>query len=138
MKLRAFTLAIALILPALPAYADAVLTLDHGTAWLTQKPDEDSQGFLQIHNTGDVTDTLTSVDCTIADSTELVDASGAPLKTLDIAPGATVTLSAKGPHLLLKDARYAMAKDAILPCAFRFTQSGNVIGFLNVIKKPRH
>ena len=123
-------------LPALPAYADAVLTLDHGAVWQTAKNGQDTQGFLQIHNTGNAPDTLTSADCTIAARTSLVDAGGNPLQSLAIPPGQTVTLSSSGPHLLIQDAHYPVAKNGILPCAFTFTQSGSLIGYLNAVPPP--
>lgn len=137
MKLRSIALAFAFVLPALPACADAVLTLDHGSVWQTKKDGQDTQGFVQIHNTGDMPDTLTSANCTIAASTVLVDASGAPLQSLTIPPGQTVTLSGTGAHLLIKGARYRVAKDGILPCAFSFAQSGELVGYLNAVPPPR-
>ena len=136
MKLHPIALACALILPAFPAYADAVLTLDHGTVWKTNNGGQDTQGFLQIHNTGNAPDTLTGANCSIAASTVLVDASGNPLQSLAIPPGQTVTLSSSGPHLFIKDARYLVARDGILPCAFTFTISGNLVGYLNVVAAP--
>ena len=137
MKLRPLVLALALALSAGPALADATLTLDHGSVWQTQKKGDDTQGFVQIHNTGDAADTLTAAKCTIADSTILVDAKGNPLQGLDIAPGQTVTLSSTGPHLLIKGARYRVEHDGILPCAFTFAISGELIGYLNAIPQPR-
>jgi copper(I)-binding protein len=136
MTLRPFLLAFAGLFAAAPAYADAILTLDHGTVWQTRKDGLDTQGFIQIHNSGDGPDTLTAVSCTIADSTELVDASGAPLQSLVIPPGQTVTLSSSGPHILLKGARYKIAHDGILPCAFSFTVSSDLVGYLNAVAKP--
>jgi len=141
MKLRPLVFALAFILPALsgalPAYADAVISLDHGTTWITSKDGDDTQGFVQIHNTGNAPDTLTGTNCTIAASTTLVDASGKPLQSLAIPPGQTVTLSSNGPHLLIKAARYRVSKDGILPCAFTFAVSGDLVGYLNAIKAPR-
>jgi len=137
MKLRPLVLALALAVPACPALADSVLALDHGSVWLTQKPGQNTQGFLQIHNTGDAPDTLTAVKCSIADSTVLVDAKGNPLQSLDIAAGQTVTLSSTGPHLLINNARYKIVKDGILPCAFTFAQSGDLVGYLNAVPQPR-
>lgn len=137
MKLRPFAFALALLLPALPAGADPMLTLDHGTVWQTTKPGQNTQGFLQIHNTGDTPDTLTGANCTIAASTVLVDAQGNPLQSLKIPPGQTVTLSPKGPHLLINAARYRIDKNGILPCSINFAQSGNLIGYLNAIPAPR-
>jgi copper(I)-binding protein len=136
MKLRPLVLALAFALPAFPAFADATLTLDHGSVWLTRADGQDTQGFLQIHNTGDAPDTLTAAKCTIADSTLLVDAKGNPLPSLDIAPGQTVTLSSTGPHLLIKGARYKIQKDGILPCAFTFALSGDLVGYLNAVPPP--
>jgi copper(I)-binding protein len=137
MKLRSIALALAFILPALPACADSILTLDHGVVWQTAKDGQDTQGFIEIHNTGDQPDTLTSVNCTIAASTLLVDANGAPLQNLAIPPGQTVTLSGTGPHLLIKGARYRVVKNGILPCAFTFAQSGDLVGYLNAAPQPR-
>jgi copper(I)-binding protein len=139
MKLRPLAFALACILPGLahPAHADAVLTLDHGGTWTTTKDGEDTPGFIQIHNTGDAADTLSSVNCTIGASTTLVDASGNPLASLNIPAGQSVTLSANGPHLLIKAARYKIKKDGILPCAFTFAQSGELIGYLNATKPPK-
>lgn len=137
MKLRPLVLALAFVLPACPAFADATLTLDHGSVWQTPKKGDDTQGFLQIHNTGDAPDTLTAAKCTIAASTILVDAKGNPLQSLDIAPGQTVTLSSTGPHLLIKGARYRVEQNGILPCAFTFTSSGDLIGYLNAVPPPR-
>jgi copper(I)-binding protein len=141
MKLRPLVLApalvLALALPACPAVADSVLALDHGSVWLTHKNGQNTQGFVQIHNTGDAPDTLTAVKCTIADSTVLVDAKGNPLPSLDIAAGQTVTLSGAGPHLLINGARYKIEKDGILPCAFTFASSGDILGYLNAVPQPR-
>lgn len=136
MKLRSIALGLSLILPAFPAYADAVLKLDHGTVWQTMQDGQTTQGFLQIHNSGDSPDRLTAVNCTIAASTVLVDAAGKPLADLVIPPGQTVTLSADGPHLLINDARYQVKPDGILPCAFSFSQSGSLIGYLNAVAPP--
>jgi copper(I)-binding protein len=137
MKLYSIALALAFVLPAFPACADAVLTLDHGSTWQTSKDGEDTQGFIEIHNTGDMPDMLTGAKCTIAASTVLVDVGGAPLQSLQILPGQTVTLSNTGPHLLIKAARYRVAKNGILPCSFRFAQSGDLVGYLNAVPPPR-
>lgn len=138
MKLRPLVLALAgLLATPLSAWADATLTLDHGTTWTTDKDGQDTQGFVQIHNTGDAPDTLTGANCTIAGSTTLVDAKGNPLPSLDIPAGQTVTLSTTGPHLLITNARYRVEKDGILPCAFTFTSSGDLIGYLNAVPKPK-
>lgn len=140
MMLRSILLACACLLPAaIPACADpiSILTLDNGTVWQTEKPGMDSEGFIQIRNSGGSPDTLTGVNCTIADSTALVDASGAPLPSLDIAPGQTVTLSPKGPHIVLTGARYRIKKNGILPCSFNFTGSDELVGYLNGVARPR-
>lgn len=137
MKLRPLALALAFILPAAPAVAGPIISLDHGGVWITLKPGLDTQGFLQIHNTGDAPDTLTGVNCTIAASTVLVDAKGAPLPSLEIPAGSTVTLSAAGPHVLINAARYPVEKNGILPCAVTFAISGDLIGYLNAIPAPK-
>ena len=136
MKLRPLVFALAFILPA-AAHADATLSLDDGTTWITSKDGEDTQGFVQIRNSGDAPDTLNSAECTIGASTTLVDAAGNPLQSLAIPAGQTVTLSPTGPHLLIKAARYRVKKDGILPCAFTFAQSGELIGYLNAVPPPK-
>jgi len=143
-RLHVLVFAVAFILPGLlaltaarPAFADAILTLDHGSTWITLKDGEDTQGFVQIHNTGDAPDTLTKANCTIAASTTLVDASGNPLQSLVIPAGQSVTLSPKGPHLLIKAARYQVKKNSILPCAFTFSGSSDLVGYLNAVPPPK-
>jgi periplasmic copper chaperone A len=136
MKLRPFLLAFAGLFAAAPAYADAVLSLDHGTVWQTSKDGLDSQGFIQIHNTGDAPDTLNAANCSIAATTQLVDGSGAPLPSLAIPPGQTVTLSSTGPHLVLTGVRYKIDRSGILPCAFSFSVSSDLVGYLNAVKRP--
>ena len=119
------------------AQAGPVIALDHGSVWQTQKDGQDTQGFVQIHNTGDTPDTLTGADCTIADATTLVDAGGKPLASLTIAAGQSVILSGSGPHLLLQNARYKVPANAVLPCAFTFAQTGDLIGYLNAVPPPK-
>jgi copper(I)-binding protein len=137
MTLRPLAFALALFgLPVLPAQAAAIVTLDHGSVWQTAKDGQDTQGFIEIHNTGDAPDTLTGANCSIAASTVLVDGGGNPLASLDIAPGQTVILSGNGPHLLIKGARYRVQRNGILPCAFTFAQSGALIGYLNAVPAP--
>lgn len=137
MKLLALALALAFSLPALPAWADPIISVDHGSVWMTVKPGQNTQGFLQIHNTGDAPDTLTGANCTIAASTALVDAKGNPLASLEIPAGQTVTLSGTGPHLLINAARYPVEKGGILPCSINFAQSGSLVGYLNAIPAPK-
>lgn len=137
MKLLALALALAFSLPAVPAWAGPIISLDHGSVWQTTKAGQDTQGFLQIHNTGDEPDTLTGANCTIAAGTILVDAKGNPLTSLEIPAGQTVTLSGTGPHLLINGARYQVEKDGILPCSISFALSGDLIGYLNAIPAPK-
>lgn len=142
MKFRSLALAFTLV----PCFAFAAgasvpagpsITLNHGMVWRTKAPGVTTQGFLQIHNTGDTADTLTGANCTIAASTTLVDKNGKVLRGLEIPPGKTVTLSPDGPHLVIADVRYRVKKDGILPCAINFASSGTLVGYLNAISAPR-
>jgi copper(I)-binding protein len=137
MKLLVLALVAAFILPALPVSADPIISVDHGSVWQTTTAGVNTQGFLEIHNTGDAPDTLTGANCTIAAGTVLVDAKGNPLASLEIPAGQTVTLSGTGPHLLINGVRYRVQKNGILPCAISFAQSGDLIGYLNVIPAPK-
>ena len=48
------------------AQAGVGLTVNHGAVWQTKKAGETTQGFLQIHNTGNSADVLTGWTCSIA------------------------------------------------------------------------
>ena len=142
MKLFPLSLAplgLVLFLACLPAAAsaDEDISLDKGAVWQTKDAGQDTQGFLQIHNTGNAPDLLTGWSCTIAASTALVGADGKALDSLLIPPGQTMTLSAAGPHLVLTNVRYKVEFGSILPCAFTFQQSGDLIGYLNAIPAPK-
>lgn len=137
MKLSSLSLALLLACSPAAALADEIISLDNGSVWQTDKEGQDTQGFLQIHNTGNAPDLLTGWSCTIAGTTTLVGADGKALDSLLIPAGQTVTLSATGPHLQLTNARYKVDFGSILPCAFTFQQSGNLIGYLNAIPAPK-
>ena len=136
--MKRFSLCLAAALLCLPgaAWADSIITLDHGTVWQTITPGQNSQAVIEIHNTGDAPDTLTSANCTIADSTLLVDGNAQALSNISIAAGQTVTLSFTGSHLVLNNVHYPITKGGILPCAFDFSGEGLVLGYLSAIPRP--
>jgi len=119
-----------------PAWATVDVKLDHGTVWQTKKIGNTTQGFMEIHNTGDHADVLTAWSCPIADTTTLVDASGKPLHELDIPAGQTVTLAANGPHLLLQTTHYTVDIGSVVPCALTFQGAGDIGGYLNSVPAP--
>jgi hypothetical protein len=134
--LRSAALALPLLASPAFAWADSNITLDHGAVWQTKKTAEPTQGFIEIHNTGDAPDVLTGWSCSVAAATSLVDANGQKLVNLTIPPGQTVKLSPKGPHLLLETLTYSVANGSILPCAFTFQEAGQIGGYLNSEPAP--
>lgn len=118
------------------AFAGINLTLDHGSIWETKKNGDSTQGFLEIHNTGDTADVLTGWACTIADSTMLVGADGKKLTSLTIPAGQTVTLAENGPHLLLQTTHYTVDYGSVVPCSFTFQATGDIGGYLNAVPAP--
>lgn len=136
MKLRPLLLALPLLAVPGLALADIDVTLDHGSVWQTRKINVRTEGFIQIHNKGSDADVLTGVSCGIAGSSELVDATGKDLDSLTVPAGQTVTLSAGGPHLLLRHLRYTVDSGSILPCSFTFQEAGDLLGYLNATPAP--
>jgi len=129
-----------LVLPVLvwagQARAAMNVTLDNGSVWQTSKAGDTSQGFLEIHNSGNAADILTAWDCTIADSTDLVGADGKKLTSLTIPAGQTVTFTEAGPHLILRKTRYTIDYGSVVPCSFTFQASGDIGGYLNAVPAP--
>ncbi len=130
-------LSAALLCTPLAARADSNIILSQGAVWQTKQPGQDTQGFITLHNTGDMADTLVSANCSIAAATLLVDGSGNPVPSLVIQPGQSISFSPTGLHLLLRAARYPVTLKSILPCAFSFAQEGDFLGYLNVAPRPQ-
>ncbi|MBB5374068.1 copper chaperone PCu(A)C [Acidocella aromatica] len=136
MKLRPLLLALPLLASPGLAFAEIDVTLDHGSVWQTKKVNVRTEGFIQIHNKGNAVDVLTGANCSIAGSTELVGADGKDLDSLTIQPGQTLTLSADGPHLLMRHLSYTVDYGSILPCSFTFQEAGDLLGYLNATPAP--
>jgi copper(I)-binding protein len=115
----------AVFLPSL-AFAQMAITTDHGLVTHTVKVGDNASGYIVIHNTGQLDDTLTGWDCTIAAHTQLVDASGKPLTSLAIPAGQTVTLSDKGPHLTLNNNYFVINYGGAVPCRLTFANAGDL------------
>lgn len=113
------------------------IRIDHGAVWKTSGKQTSTEGFVQIHNDGTTDDTLISVSCPNAKSTELRAANGALLKTLLIPAGHTVTLAPGSMILQLDQLHYPVERGSIMPCAFEFEQAGQIGGFLNEVKRPK-
>jgi copper(I)-binding protein len=118
------------------AQAGVGLTVNHGAVWQTKKAGETTQGFLQIHNTGNSADVLTGWTCSIANATSLVGPDGKALGQLVIQPGQTVTFAASGPHLVLQQTRDAVVFGSVVPCDFTFQEAGDVAVYLNAVAAP--
>lgn len=133
-----FTL-LGLALLASPATAQVVggsLTADHGSVWEIYKPGATTQGFLQIHNVGATDDSLTSVNCPVGASTQLVDASGKPLASVTVPAGGTVTLAANGPHFIITNAHFNIEFGTVVPCALSFASGASLGAYLNAVNPP--
>jgi len=126
----------ALILAPEAASAAIDVTVDHGSVYQTVKLGDTTQGFIEIHNAGNDADVLTAWDCSIADTTALVDGSGKALTSLTIPAGATVTLAPNGPHLLLENTHYTVDYGSNVPCSLTFQDAGLIGGYLNAVPAP--
>jgi len=132
---RAALAASVLVIPS-TALAAINITADNGTVWQTSKTGDTTQGFLQIHNTGDTADMLTAWDCPIADTTTLAGGDGKPLQSLTIPPGQTVTLASGGPHLMLLNTHFTVEFGSLVPCALTFQNAGQIGVYLNAVPAP--
>lgn len=140
MTLRSLLLTAPLFAFALPAFAattapEVDVKLDHGGVWQTKAKQTATEGFIEIHNTGDTDDLLTAWSCPDAGNTTLVGKDGKALAQLVIPAGRTVALAPAGIHLQLDDLHYPVARGTIMPCAFTFAQAGELGGFLNEVKR---
>jgi copper(I)-binding protein len=122
---------------ATPAAAAAVATIvaHHGSVYQTDKPGEVTEGFLEIENTGPA-DTLVAANCPIADTTQIIGPDGKPLASVAIPALQNVTLSAKGPHLLLQGTHFSVQYGSIIPCSVTFSNAGTLSIFLYATPKP--
>jgi copper(I)-binding protein len=135
MRLILTLAALALAAPA-AAHAASDISVDHGAIWQTVTAGDTTQGFIEIHNAGSDADVLTAWDCSIADTTTLVDAKGKPLASLTIPAGKTVTLAPTGPHLLLKSTHYTVDYGSNVPCSLTFQEAGLIGGYLDAVPAP--
>jgi copper(I)-binding protein len=129
-------LAFVLTLLAGPAAASMDITVNHGAVWKAPDISMSTAGLLQIHNNGGAADTLTAATCPLADTTSLVGAQGQALLPLTIPAGQTITFTLTGPHLVLKGLHFIIEQGAVVPCAFTFTNAGDIGVFLNEVDAP--
>jgi copper(I)-binding protein len=109
-----------------PGLAVSDITVNHGKVVQTKNLGDDAVAYFAIHNDGAAPDMLTKWSCNNATTTDLVDASGKPLKNLTIPPRQSVTLTANGVHLILRGNHYRVIHGSILPCAMTFQNEGAV------------
>jgi copper(I)-binding protein len=138
MNFRAVLAVLGLTLSALPAAArvGSDITVNNGVVWTTFHKGANTEGFLQIHNTGATDDVLASVDCTIGAQTQIVDANGNVLPSVTIPAGQTITFSPTGTHIVILSMRYLVEDGSIVPCAMSFRDNGDVGAYLNASAKP--
>ncbi len=120
------------------AVADTPVTTivaHHGSVYQTDKPGDVTEGFLEIDNTGPA-DTLVAANCPIADTTQIIGPDGKPLTSVAIPALQNVTLTAKGPHLLLQGTHFSVQYGSIVPCSVTFTNAGTLSIFLYATPKP--
>jgi len=94
-----------------------------------------TEGFLEIDNTG-AADTLVAANCPIADTTQIIGPDGKPMTSVAIPALQNVTLTAKGPHLLLQGTHFSVQYGSIVPCSVTFTNAGTLSIFLYAMPKP--
>ncbi|MDE8348974.1 MAG: copper chaperone PCu(A)C [Acidocella sp.] len=129
-------LAAAVISFAAPPGASSVsITVQHGKIYQTAKAGDPTQGFLQIHNSGDA-DTLTAANCPLADTTSLVGPGHQPIINLAIPANSDVALAANGPHLQLTGTHFPIQFGAIIPCSLTFKSAGVISVFLFAVPAP--
>jgi copper(I)-binding protein len=129
-------LATAVISFASPPGASTVsIVVNHGTIYQTEKAGDPTQGFLQIHNSGDA-DTLTAANCPLADTTSLVGPNNQPITNLGIPAKQDVILAANGPHLQLTGTHFPVQFGGIIPCSLTFKNTGLISVFLFAVPAP--
>jgi copper(I)-binding protein len=121
--------------PTPPGVPSTDVTAHHGSVYQTGNNAQTTQGFLEIDNSG-AADELTGAKCSIADTTSLVDASGAPVSNLPIPAQQNVRLTADGTHLILQNLHFSVQYGGIIPCSLSFAQAGTVSVFLYATPAP--
>jgi copper(I)-binding protein len=112
------------------------INADQGVIYETDKAGEGTQAVFAMNNSGDTPDTLTAIDCQIADQTSLVGADGKPVSRLALAPGQTITLSPTGMHLVLQATHFPIAYGSTVPCTLSFANAGDIQVLLFAAKPP--
>jgi copper(I)-binding protein len=101
------------------------ITADHGT--IVYAPiGGATKAFMNIQNSGTEPDTLTGLDCPIADTTSLVGPDGKPATSLVIPPGKTVVISKDGPMLDLQSVHFIVTYGSVVPCMLTFSNAGQI------------
>jgi copper(I)-binding protein len=139
---RLFAFTLLLLLPAgagaqTPGDPDrGAIATTAGVIYMNKAAGDPTMGFFSIVNTGSETDTLTSVSCLVADTTALVDTNGKALARLAVPAGQTVSMSAKGPHLVLQATHFVIGKISTVPCTASFANAGAIQVFLYAASPP--
>jgi copper(I)-binding protein len=122
---------------AAPAWAGtAGIIAQHGKIYETKKAGMETEGFIEIDNGAAAPDTLTSVDCPIADSTSMIGPGGQVIDSLTVAPGQSLTLAADGPHLLLQSTHFSVDAGGAIPCSLTFANAGEISVYLYPVPGP--
>lgn len=143
MKRRAFLKGLAGV-PALalapstaPAHGYKTKTIDISHPWTFEQEGKgvDAVIGMEIHNKSRAADTLLRVEAPDAVSAELRNGD-MPVKTIEIAAGATLTLHAKGQHILLKGVRKTLFAYNNLYITLVFAKAGRLKVEVVVEDKP--
>jgi copper(I)-binding protein len=102
------------------------ISADNGVIYKTDQVGVGTQGFFDIVNNGSTADTLTKAQCQVADTTSLVGTDGKPVGNLAVPAGQTVSLSAKGPHLILQSTHFVIQTGSAVPCTLSFAGAGDI------------
>jgi copper(I)-binding protein len=122
---------------ALPTRADdAGINAHYGRIYETAKAGLNTQGFVEIDNAADVTETLTGIDCPVAESSRIVGPDGAPIRQLQVASGKQLSLTPQGPHILLQSTHFSIDEGGAIPCTLTFQNAGAILVYLYATPAP--
>ncbi len=122
--------------PTPPGVPSVDITAHHGTIYQTSNSGIPTQGFIEIDNAG-AADTLTAANCPLADATNLVDADGKTLTSIDIPAHGKTNLAAGADHIALLSPHFSVVYGAIVPCSLTFTTAGTISVFLYAVAPPK-
>ena len=145
MILRAFILALMLIAPLSPVSAQSpsspVIRIESAWARPTPPMAKTAAAYMTVTNTGTADDRLVSVSTPVAGEADVhttINDNGVmkmrPAGALELKPGAPVTLSPGGLHVMMMDLKQPLAEGQTFPLTLVFEKAGKVETTVHVQK----